>query len=203
MKVAEDRARYGKKRLTVDAFMEQYGHIDDGNKYELQDGEVVVSPQPGWKHGELHVILSGLLYLYSAEHTEYRMFDSSGVEFSTDTLRGPDLSVVKTTDPVRFEQSIMVGVPSLVVEIVSPEKPSLDLMKKRTLYVKKGVPEIWFIEHKTETALFLLKRRSGEYSELSMSSGIFESKVLKGFKLDVAALFALDKKRLRKVLESK
>jgi Uma2 family endonuclease len=203
MNIAEDRAPYGKKRLTVDAFLQHYAHIDDGNKYELQDGEVVVSPQPGWKHGELHKVLLWLLGNYEENHTDVRSFDSSGIEFASDTLRGPDISVVKAADNVRFDESTMAGIPSLIIEIVSPTKPALDLLKKRSLYESKGVPEIWFIERATNTALFLIKRRNGEYAEASMNEGIFESKVLKGFKLDVAALFALDKKRLRKVLESR
>jgi Uma2 family endonuclease len=204
MKVAEEKAPYGKKRLTVDAFLERYGHIDDGNVYELHEGEVVVVPPPGAEHGELHSILNYILQLYGDSQSGLRFFDGSGVQFSKDTFRGPDVTVVKASDPARIENGKIIGTPSLVIEIVSPNKPRLDLVRKLGLYTKHNVPEIWLLDSQEEEALFLMKhRKSADYDEQRLSSGIFESKVLKGFKLDVAALFALDKKRLRKVLESK
>jgi Uma2 family endonuclease len=200
--LAEKIATPGAKHLTVDDFLSACAHLDDGNTYELQNGKVIVSPQPGWQHGELHFCLCWLLGNYEEGTLGVRSFDASGVQLAPDTLRGPDLTVVKDSDAVRFDKSKIVGVPSLVIEIVSPSKPSLDLLLKSGLYRSKGIPEIWFLDVEKKEALFLLKTKK-DYAEQRLADGVFESKALKGFKLDVAALFALDKKRLRKVLEAK
>ena len=189
-------------KLTVDEFLAEYRDVDDGNIYELQDGEVIVSPPPGSQHGELHVILSWLLSVYEESHAGIRIFDSSGIAFDDDTLRGPDLTVVKPHDAVTFEDSKMCGVPSIVIEIVSPNKKRLDLVVKRGLYTSKGIAEIWYFDVDAQEALFLCKTRSG-YAERKLTSGVFESKVLKGFCVDVEALFALDKKVLRQALTRK
>jgi Uma2 family endonuclease len=190
-------------KLTVDEFLAEYGDVDDGNRYELQDGEVIVVPPPGSEHGELHIVLAWLLSVYEESHPGIRIFDSSGVEFSDDTLRGPDVTIVKPSDDVSFkEKSRMTGAPSVIIEIVSPGKPRLDLVVKRGLYTGKGVAEIWFLDIDTREALFLCKSRSN-YVEQKLSSGVFESKVLKGLRVDVAALFALDKRKLRKALEGR
>ena len=202
MKAAEAPARYGKRLLTVDEFLDAYAHVDDGNRHELQDGEVIVSPQPGTEHGELHYLVNWLLGTYEDRHPGIRVFDASSVQFSDKTLRGPDVTVVRASDDVRIEKSRIVGTPSLLIEIVSPEKPRLDLVVKRGLYASKGVPEIWFLETAAKQALFLTRKRSGDYAEQRIETGVFSSKVLRGLNIDVAALFALDKKRLRKALEA-
>jgi len=190
-------------KLTVDEFLAEYANIDDGNFYELQDGELIVSPPPGSEHGELHMILGWLLGIYEETHPGFRVFDSSGVEFADDTLRGPDVTIVKPEDDIKFIKSRMAGVPSLIIEIVSPYKKRLDLVVKRGLFTSKRVSEIWYLDVDTQEALFLCRSRSGGYAEQKLSSGVFESKVLKGLRVDVAALFALDKKRLRKALEGR
>ena len=187
-------------KLTVDEFLEEYRDVNDGNLHELQDGEVIVSPPPGSDHGELHSIVNWLLQIYCEDHAGIRVFDASAVEFSEDTLRGPDISVILPGDKVHFTKGRMVGAPSLIVEIVSPSKPPLDLVVKRGLFTSKGVSEIWYLDPDTEEALFLHKTRGGNYAESRLETGIYESKVLKGLSIDVAALFALDKRRLRKAL---
>lgn len=189
--------------LTVDEFIAEYADVDDGNLYELQNGEVVVTPPPGAEHGGLHATLNWLLGTYDELHDAgLRIFDGSGIEFSNSTLRGPDISVYKKSDRWRILNGRAIGVPSLIVEIVSPHKPDLDLITKRGLYESEKVSEVWFLDSSRRNALFLFRTRSG-YQEQRMSSGIFESKVLKGLRLDVAALFAENKKRIRKTLEGK
>jgi|GEM_PF-5313146 len=189
--------------LTVDEFLAEYANVDDGNLYELQNGEVVVTPPPGAEHGGLHTFVSGVFWIYD-ELTDsgIKVFDASAVEFSDNTLRGPDISVYRKSDKLRILKGRAVGTPSLIVEIVSPHKPNMDLIVKRGMYQSEKVPEIWFLDSNKRKALFVFRTRSG-YQEQAMSSGIFESKVLNGLRLDVAALLAEDKKRIRKTLEGK
>ena len=196
-------ANRSKTKLTVDEFLEEFTGVDDGNLYELQDGEVVATPPPGSEHGELHFVLGWLIGIYEEAHPGIRGFDASGIEFSDDTLRGPDVSIFKDSDTAIFKKSRVQGVPSVIVEIVSPGKPRLDLVRKRGLYTSVGVAEIWFLDPESAEALFLCKERSGKYVETRLTVGMFESKALKGMRIDIAALFALDKRRLRKALERK
>ena len=188
----------GTSKLSVDEFLREFADVDDGNSHELQDGEVFVAPPPGSAHSELHALVVGLLSIYSGEHAGLRVFDACAIQFAPDTLRAPDVTVVLPGDGVKMSQAALVGTPSLVIEIVSPNKPRLDLVVKRGLFTTVGIPEIWFIDAETREALFLNKLRTGKYTEQKVASGSFHSKVLKGLTLDVTALFDLDKKRLFK-----
>jgi Uma2 family endonuclease len=202
MKVAEEKARNGESRLTVDDVLRLYNTVGDGNKYEIIQGRLIVTEPVCPAHGELRSLVNWLIWDHELADVKPRTFSGAGVKFSQDTLTCPDVTVVTGQDDVEFKQTI-VGVPSLIVEIQSISKSALDLVSRCDLYRSSGVREVWCLDVKGKEAMFLSKRNNDHYDVVSMTSGIFESKVLKGFKLDVAALFALDKKRLRKVLESK
>jgi Uma2 family endonuclease len=184
-------------KLTVDEFIAEYSKLPDASRYELQDGEVVVSPEPTPYHGRLQSIILGLLEQYAFIHEDIDVIAPTNIEFSDDTCRGPDITVLLPGSKIKEEASKLVGSPSLIIEIVSPGHPHLDLIVKRDLYTSQKVGEIWFIDSGKKEALFL-SRSGAKYAERKMSEGLFESRILKGLKLDVSALFALDRKRLRK-----
>jgi len=189
--------------LTVDEFLAEYAEMEDGNLHELQDGNVVVTPPWGIECAVMRPLICSLIYSH-AERTNSRLkaFLGSGIEFSNDTLRGPDLSVFTHAKHYVSRTARIVGIPSLIVEVVGPHKSPLDLIVKSRLYAQQHAAETWWLDVVRREGLFLLRTHDG-YQEKRMSSGIFESKVLKGLRLDVAALFAEDKKRIRKTLEGK
>ena len=77
--------------------------------------------------------------------------------------------------------------------MVSEEKPERDLVEKRGDYAEGQVPEYWIVNPQTET-ITVLSLRGDVYEE----AGIFRrgesaaSSVLKGFSVDVAAVFDAD-----------
>jgi Uma2 family endonuclease len=184
-------------KLTVDEFIEEYSKLPDASRYELQDGEVVVSPEPTPYHGELQGLILYILHMHADDREGMRIFAPTNVAFSDETCRGPDVTVMLPNDKAKITNTKIQGAPSLVVEVVSPGHPHLDLIVKRDLYTSQKVGEIWFIDSVEKEALFL-SRSGAKYAERKLKDGIFESRILKGLKLDVGALFALDRKRLRK-----
>jgi len=186
-----------KTKLTVDEFIEEYSQYSNASSYELQDGEVIVSPEPSPVHGKLQFLIAFLLGLYADRHEGIEVLGSTNVEFGPDTCRGPDAIVMLPGSKVREEATKLVGPPALIVEIVSPSHPHLDLIKKRSVYTTAKVGEIWFIDSAEKEALFL-SRVGSKYVEQSISHGVFDSRVLKGLKLDVSALFDLNRRQLRK-----
>ncbi|OOO00277.1 MAG: hypothetical protein ATN35_08205 [Epulopiscium sp. Nele67-Bin004] len=56
----------------------------------------------------------------------------------------PDLSIL--CEPDKFSQSGYHGVPSLIVEVISPSSTKVDRGMKFNLYESYGVPEYWLID---------------------------------------------------------
>ena len=118
---------------------------DDGQRHELFDGELVVTPAPRLRHQE---VLSELQFLLSA----YTRTSGIGKLLTSPAdlpLRGgqvaqPDLFVLPH---VNFAQDWSdAPVPILVVEVASPSTARYDRGLKRWSYQKAGVPEYWIVD---------------------------------------------------------
>lgn len=115
---------------------------DDGNRYELLEGEIVMSPAPSFDHqrssGNLYYALrlacpAGLVVL--AAPFDVQLEELSVVE--------PDLLVVERDRP---EQRGLTGAPLLVVEILSPSSRGRDQVRKKRIYERAGVPSYWILD---------------------------------------------------------
>jgi Uma2 family endonuclease len=121
---------------------------DDGQRYELIDGELFVSPAPS----ELHQLVVGRLYIVLTEYLNGSSVGRAMISPS-DVRRGdrtrnrvqPDVFVLRLVDgkrpPYPYELSDLL----LAVEVPSPGNPAYDYQKKRGLYLRAGVPEYWIV----------------------------------------------------------
>ena len=86
------------RRYTVD---EVLGFPEDGNRYELADGELLVTPAPTQRHqrvlGRLHLALETYLAPYADVAVTF--FSRADVLLSPDDHVQPDLFVVPAADP--------------------------------------------------------------------------------------------------------
>ncbi|HEX6535832.1 MAG TPA: Uma2 family endonuclease [Gemmatimonadaceae bacterium] len=123
------------------------GLPDDGNRYEVVDGELLVTPAPTWAHqnavAELYVRLRGYLAANGAGHA---MLAPADIEFGRANLAQPDLFVVPRTNgraPRTWEEARRL---LLAVEILSPSTARADRHVKRRLYQRERVPEYWVVD---------------------------------------------------------
>lgn len=120
---------------------------DDGNRYEVIDGELFVTPAPTWRHQAASRALFLQLHPYISAHALGEViYAPADVEFADDRMVEPDLFVVPLVGgrvPQRWED---VGRLLLAVEILSPSTARADRQVKRRLYQREGVPEYWIID---------------------------------------------------------
>lgn len=119
---------------------------DDGNRYEVVDGELLVTPAPSWRHQDAALELSVLLKSYAERHDLYCLIAPADVTFSPRRVVEPDVFVVPQGGgrrPSRFED---VGRLVLAVEILSSSTARADRHTKRRLYQSEGVPEYWIVD---------------------------------------------------------
>ena len=119
---------------------------DDGNRYEVIDGEVLVTPAPSTGHQH---ILANLLYamrrFLEREPIGVVLPDVDLLFVSGQFLR-PDLVVVHNSARAGITNRGVELAPALVVEVLSPTSSSIDRVKKPRRYGDFGVPEYWVID---------------------------------------------------------
>ena len=94
---------------------------DDGNRYELIDGVLIVSPAPQWRHQRASMRLS--VVLIGAVPAELEVLAAPfDVTLSDDTVMEPDLLVAPVA---ALAQRGLDGAPLLAVEIASPSSRTL------------------------------------------------------------------------------
>ena len=120
---------------------------DDGNRYEVLEGELFVTPAPGWTHQAVLARLFQLVYPYVKQYgLGWALWSPADIEFSPNTLVQPDLFVVPDIgqgEPRSWKDVTML---LLAVEALSPTTARADRMKKRTIYQRNGVPEYWILD---------------------------------------------------------
>lgn len=131
------------RRYTVDEVLQ---FPDDGNRYELVHGELLVTPSPAQPHqlvlGELHVALQH--YLRPLAHVARVFFAPGDIIWSAEEYVQPDLFVVpadEVTGNWRDCQTLL-----LAVEVVSPSSARADRVKKRRLYQERAVGTYWVVD---------------------------------------------------------
>ncbi|MBI2263684.1 MAG: Uma2 family endonuclease [Armatimonadetes bacterium] len=132
------------KRLTY----EDYARLpDDGHRYELLEGELLMTPSPLTRHQEISIRLSSLLFAHLQKHPIGRVLCAPlDVILSSLTVLQPDLVFVLAEHKEIITERAIEGSPDLVVEILSPSTIRRDRVQKRRLYAQHGVSHLWIAD---------------------------------------------------------
>lgn len=117
---------------------------DDGNRYEVIDGEVCVTPAPGIPHQQVAAELFILLRSYVREHGLGEMLWDVDVLFVSGQFLRPDMVLVPPD--AELSDRGVESAPALVVEVLSPHSKRIDRIKKPPRYRDFGVPEYWVVD---------------------------------------------------------
>jgi len=142
------------------------GLPDDGLRYELVDGVLLVSPSPLVPH---QVGLAALqVRLSNAAPPHLRVLPAPlDITFSRTRLLQPDI-VVLHVDQLRGRK--VTGIPLLAVEVLSFSTRATDLTLKRHVLEQAGVPSYWLLDSETAT-LTVLDLVDGAYRESASVTG--------------------------------
>ena len=116
---------------------------DDGQRYEIIDGSLLVSPPPTVLHQAIADRLHRLLR--AAAGPAFEVLEGVGVQLANGVLI-PDVLVAHTA-AVWSGRSLLVPADLLLaVEVVSPSSATTDRVTKLTLYAAAGIPAYWRVE---------------------------------------------------------
>jgi len=142
---------------------------DDGRRYELMDGVLIVSPRPT----TVHQVVAGRLYgiLSGACPEDLCVVPEPAVELGPQTEFDPDLVVVRMDQVggAKFTEP-----PLLVVEIRSPSTALVDLNRKKAAYERFGAYSYWIVNpDPPQPELIVFELRDGRYALVAETSEPF------------------------------
>ncbi len=116
---------------------------DDGKRYEVIDGTLLVSPAPSWEHQRAVRLLVMALQAYCERHgLGEAMMSPADIELSPSDVVQPDVFVVPEIAHSWHDARNLL----LAIEVVSPSSARTDRHVKRPRFQRAGVPEFWIVD---------------------------------------------------------
>lgn len=180
------------KFMTLDEFYRLIENTDDIIEYI--DGIIYIAPSPSTKHQRISMRLSSKLYEF-LKGKECEVFSAPfDIKLKSDKISGdkvviPDISVI--CNKKGLGDNGYEGVPTVIMEILSPSNQAHDLVFKLNLYMQYGVKEYWIINPMLNTVQVYVLDENCEYEQAVVKSNVGKvpSKTLSGFSIDLEELF--------------
>ena len=171
---------------------EHYRTAPEDKRYELLDGELLMTPAPNLKHQRVQFRLGSRLGRFIEERALGELFFAPcDVVLSNHDVVQPDLLFVSRERAHLLRGGDAVrGAPDLVVEILSPATADRDRGYKHALYARHGVTEYWLVDPLDET--IMIHRLEDGVTAAADTFGrgqTLRSPLLAGFELDMDAVF--------------
>jgi Uma2 family endonuclease len=165
---------------------------DDNFLYELLNGRLVKKNAPSPRHQMILQNLNRSMdnHVYANKLGKV-LFAPVDVFLDEYNAPHPDLVFVSKAKEKLITADGIMGVPDLVVEIVSPSSVVRDRVEKLKLYQKYQIPEYWIIDPVYESVEIYTLDKAGEYTNHAhvIKNGSVQSLVLKDWTLQVEKLF--------------
>ena len=123
---------------------------DDGNRYELVDGELFVTPPPSVGHEEVLAVLAPILSDYVREWHLGKVYHPRAVIRADGSELEPDL-MIRPVAARRSAEWSELPLPILVAEVSSGTTRRRDHLQKREFYLRVGIPEYWIVDRRERT----------------------------------------------------
>lgn len=196
--IVETKGAYNiRRRITYDEYLDLVESSDQ--RYELIGGEVYLLASPSFQHQVIAGEVFGHLRDYFrngpcqavAAPLDIRLFGWA-TKFEEDpNVVQPDVVVIcdpeNVTDDGKYE-----GIPTLVVEILSPSTRGKDLTTKLELYRRSGIKEYWIADPKNKTVVQYSfdEEREPEDMRIIGENEVLLSSSFSGLKLDLSIVFS-------------
>jgi Uma2 family endonuclease len=147
---------------------------NDGNRYEVIAGELVVSPSPNMPHQELVARLFLLLRVFADAHKLGRVaLGPSDVLFGPGDYLVPDLLFVRRDRHGIISKRGIEGAPDLVIEVLSGSTSFRDRGIKLQRYAHFGVPDYWIVDPRKEQ-IEVYRPAEDAANAIVLASGLLE-----------------------------
>jgi len=168
--------------------------LDEGERFELINGEAYAMAAPNVKHQEILTEIFGRIFIYLQGKTckvlpaplDVRLFYEE--DESDDTVVQPDIVVI--CDRTKLGPEGCRGAPDLVVEVLSPSNTAIEMGRKLELYREAGIREYWVIDPENKTLTVYYFQADSSITKTYKSTDTVSVDVLPGLDIPLEQVFA-------------
>lgn len=180
---------YDKVEMSYEEFMEMYEQTDA--RFEYINGVVYAMGSPVHIHQHIVAFVIGEFYIYFKDKKCKAYVAPYDIHFekskSKDVVQ-PDIFVM--CDPENIRNGRYYGVPTLIIEVLSPSTRNKDMIEKLNLFLESGVKEYVIIDPKNENVIhWLFQDKQIDRCDTLNKGEVFESKQYPGLSFDITACF--------------
>ncbi len=178
-----------KKKYTY----EDFSKTPDDKRYELIEGELIMTPSPNTRHqrilGRLFVQFSNYVNDKGLGEVFVSPYD---VHFDDGSVFEPDILFVSKDRVNIIGEKNVQGAPDFVMEILSEGTAYRDTIQKKKLYARFGVKEFWIVAPDDKLVEVYVLKDKGEYQLLKTyyEKDTIVSQVISGLKIELQKIFA-------------
>lgn len=180
---------FKRKAISYEEFIDRYENTEE--RMEYIDGIVYALSSPSYKHQKVVMELSYRLYSFLKGKKCQPFVAPFDVHFENNPLKScvqPDLLVICDEENVRDGK--YYGVPTMVIEIMSPSSKSKDNIIKLNLYWREGVKEYLLIDPMKELLHYWHFEDMEIVDQKTLTGGeIYSSAVFDGFNVCIQDIF--------------
>lgn len=176
-----------KKKFTY----EDYLATPEDERYELIEGELIMTPSPVPYHQWISKNVEYELEKFIREKGIGRLFYAPcDVYLDENNVFQPDILFISTSRLKIIGDKNISGAPDLIVEILSEATAYRDLVKKKKLYALFGVKEYWIVDPGEKVVeIYSLKGKEFSLHRTYKANDTLESLFFSGFKMALRRVF--------------
>jgi Uma2 family endonuclease len=176
-----------KKKYTY----EDYLKTPEDQRYELIEGELIMSPSPIPKHQRISGKIDFILRKFVTENNIGEVFYAPcDVYLDEENVVQPDILFISKERLGIIGEKNIQGTPDLVIEIISESTAYRDLVQKKKLYARFGIKEYWIVVPGEESIeVYILKDNTYILYKTYSKDDTLESLYLNDLKIGLKGIF--------------
>lgn len=172
---------------------EDYLKTPDDRRYELIEGELLMSPSPVTRHQSIVLLLASEISGHVRKKGLGQVFISPcDVVFDNFNVLQPDILFISSERLHIITEKNIQGAPDLIIEVLSDNSVYRDTIQKKRLYSKFGVKEYWIVAPDDCLIEVYTLKAEGEYQlkKTYLLEDTIESEVIEGLRIELRNIFA-------------
>lgn len=171
----------------------EYAALEEpaGVRFELSNGELIVTPSPTYVHNVIRDRMNALLRAFVEPRKLGGVVSEMDFKLAGETARRPDIAFISAgrLAGVDLEQVPLPVAPDLAIEIVSKNDRADDLMLKVAQYLQAGAEAVWLIYPSARVAYrYISSKREPEVRAIDGGDNFEEPALLPGFSVPLSEI---------------